>query len=236
MATRAELQQILTPEFLRKEYVDNDRFAASIATEVGCSTATVTYYLRMHGIEVTKKYRNRENLGANPNELLITEDLLREEYQVQRRTIQDIARSLGVSCLSVRKRLVQYGMEIENHRANAPTTRLSGVTRIGQDPFRYLAVYYPQHARADTRGYTKLHILLAEYFLDRSLLPGEVVHHKNGDILDNRPENLEVMTNGAHTAHHNTGKSRKGQRHRKDMLTLQEKEELQEPLDKKPGG
>jgi hypothetical protein len=37
--------------------------------------------------------------------------------------------------------------------------------------------------------------------------PGEVVHHKNGDPLDNRPENLERLTPSAHMHHHNRPKA-----------------------------
>lgn len=46
------------------------------------------------------------------------------------------------------------------------------------------------------------HRLVAEQALGRALEAGEVVHHRNGNRYDNRPENLEVLPAPAHAAHH----------------------------------
>jgi hypothetical protein len=46
------------------------------------------------------------------------------------------------------------------------------------------------------------HRVVAEQVLGRTLGKGEIVHHVNRDTLDNRPENLRVMTCGEHTKLH----------------------------------
>ena len=46
------------------------------------------------------------------------------------------------------------------------------------------------------------HRIVIEEMLGRPLRSDEIVHHKNKDVRDNRPENLEVMTRSEHARLH----------------------------------
>lgn len=66
----------------------------------------------------------------------------------------------------------------------------------------YCRLYCPMHPAA-VNGRVQEHRLVAEAKIGRYLVPGEVVHHVNGDSLDNRPENIEVFRSQRdHVRHH----------------------------------
>lgn len=56
----------------------------------------------------------------------------------------------------------------------------------------YRYVLQREHPRATKGGYVLEHVIVMEQVLGRQLLPGENVHHLNGQREDNRPENLEL--------------------------------------------
>lgn len=56
----------------------------------------------------------------------------------------------------------------------------------------YAFIYKPDHPKAKKNGYVRQHTLVMEQMLGRYLVDGENVHHKNGNKIDNRPQNLEL--------------------------------------------
>lgn len=66
----------------------------------------------------------------------------------------------------------------------------------------YILIYSPNHPYKDNRNCVREHRIVMEKYLKRYLLPGEVVHHKNGDKHDNRLENLELFTKKEHDSLH----------------------------------
>lgn len=64
-----------------------------------------------------------------------------------------------------------------------------------------------QRDRGSGKSYRKVrgrheHRIVAEEMLGRPFVDGEIVHHRNGDVRDNRLENLEVMTQADHMRLH----------------------------------
>lgn len=67
-----------------------------------------------------------------------------------------------------------------------------GHGNLRSDGYRRISV--GKHPNANNYGTMFEHRYIMSKKLGRPLYPDETVHHKNGDMLDNRPTNLELCT------------------------------------------
>lgn len=75
---------------------------------------------------------------------------------------------------------------------------------------KYIYIYMPSHPNAigTKKLYIAEHRLKIEEKIGRYLTDKEIVHHKNENTMDNRIENLQLMTNSEHIKYHKS-KSRR---------------------------
>ena len=75
----------------------------------------------------------------------------------------------------------------------------------------YYYIRTPLHPNARPNGSYPLHRLIMEFHIGRYLLPTEHIHHINGDRLDNRISNMQVLSLSEHSTIHN--KERMGRKY-----------------------
>ena len=86
----------------------------------------------------------------------------------------------------------------------------------------YKNIYASKHPNKTTKSSVKEHRLIMEHYIGRYLKEEETIHHKNGDKLDNRIENLEIVSNSEHARLHSLGKDIRPlcyNQKRKDFIT-----------------
>lgn len=117
-------------------------------------------------------------------------------------SLSEIGRAIGTNKRHVKAYILSNCIPHEPFVRNRPLEkngRWKGGSIIDKDGYRLIKS--PNHPRRDRHNYVREHRLVMEKTIGRYLDPREVVHHKDGNKLNNSPENLELFQrNSEHLA------------------------------------
>ena len=114
-----------------------------------------------------------------------------------RDTITDWLRYFGISIRTVAE---GYRLAVEQGRVRSPGIKGNKHNWKGEKLIvkGYVYVYRPGHPRANKSNRVPEHILVWETTHGQPLPQGWIIHHLNGDTMDNRPENLVATPSRNH--------------------------------------
>jgi len=128
--------------------------------------------------------------------------------EVEKKTLKWVSEQIGCVNQNVTKICRKHDIQTQRTGPRSGEGHPNWKGGRQYDKHGYVLVYAKGHPRARKPrcAYTYEHILVMERHLGRYLLPGEVVHHINGENGDNRIENLELFeSNAQHLRHELTG-------------------------------
>lgn len=122
--------------------------------------------------------------------------VLEEMYCQDKMSQKEIADEFGVDQTTISEWMQRHGIETRDRSlaTSLAFDPLSITYQSGYEQFRTRCNY-------ETQAVSHHRLLaVAEYGIDA--VKGKVVHHKNGIKWDNRPDNIELMTDSGHKRHH----------------------------------
>lgn len=128
-------------------------------------------------------------------------DQLRQLYEVERKTVDEIGAILGRSSKLVNKWCKKLGIRMRPRGQKLGPEHKGWKGGRTTDKHGYVLIYMPEHPHSNSNGYFREHRHVMEQKLGRLLLPTEVVHHIDDNPSNNHPDNLELFaTNREHLA------------------------------------
>ena len=127
-----------------------------------------------------------------------TEDRVKRSWELYSsgKTLAEVAEIVGSNSHRVSEHLRKACFQ--TRKTGAPMERNRN-WRGGRmiDKGGYILLKKKDHPFANRQGYVREHRLVVEDKLGRYLTPEEVVHHIDGNVANNHPDNLEVYSSNA---------------------------------------
>ena len=193
----------LSTEELRNAYIGEGKTLKEMCELVGAkSVITVSKILSSHGISTNNNRRLKEKTmhGMDENEF---KAYLMKEYK-SGRSMKNLGDEFNVSPSCIRKYLIKYGIQRRYKTDFFKGDPKKNPRYIGKEKIiknGYYMIRYPEHPNA-VNGFVYEHRLIVEKKLNRYLKKDEVVHHIDGNKLNNDLSNLLIMTNSEHAKLH----------------------------------
>ena len=121
------------------------------------------------------------------------EEALRELYHGENKSLKEVGDELDASAKAVQRAMERFDIP----RRDPEHQR--GPVHLRTDDYGYMT-WYPNCRGSSYAVRVHRLVAVAEYGLEA--LEDKVVHHKNTHKIDNRPENLELMTRAEHSKEH----------------------------------
>ena len=115
-----------------------------------------------------------------------------------------VAHELGINRNSIPAILRRNGTRIRPRKewVGELASHWKGGRTVGSVGGKYIMLLRPDHPNSNNHGYVMEHRLVMEEKLGRYLEKNEIVYHINDDPIDNRLENLEVLSRSMHVHNH----------------------------------
>lgn len=197
------MEKLKDKDWLKKKYVDDGMSMSQIGDLLGCTKHPVYRALKKHGLQA------RAHTSKYP--LLNDKEWLRNEYLVEMKSIKQIAEEINAPHGVVHSSLTHMGIKTRDPKESLAIKYEQG--RFGKNASNWrggrrlsggghMQVHQPQHPYCTKSGLVMEHRLVMEKELGRYLKPDELVHHIDGDKLNNTIENLQVVTRSEHVKIH----------------------------------
>lgn len=191
-------ERVKDAEWMERQYSVRQKSVGELSDETGCSNKTILKWLDKHGIHT----RPQKRLASDPR--VYDCEYLREQYVSENRHAGEIADKLDCGKTTVLRQMEECGIE---RRSKADASSMAS-ERVERARFYTDIDGYEREVVATTKGAMNIgvHQLLT---ISEGADPSKVfsngeyhVHHKNGIPWDNRPENIELLTNSEHNKRH----------------------------------
>ena len=162
---------------------------------------------------IDKKLEIIKHIKLGTSEVLLTKQFLEKEYVNNKKSGREIAKEIGCSNSKVYYWLDKFGIDkrtksetwksfhdkgiLNNEGKNHPNWKsVINYTKNG-----YKTVFCPSHPRSN-KNRVLFHFLVVEEYLGRFLKKDEIVHHIDGDKLNNDINNLWISNSSKHAKAH----------------------------------